>query len=30
VHALRDNSELRSTQELEPEGNLVLKLEFDL
>jgi hypothetical protein len=30
VRALRDDSELRTTQELEPKGDLVLKLEFDL
>ena len=30
VNALRSDSELRSTQELEPTGDLVLKLEFDL
>jgi hypothetical protein len=29
VNALRSDSELRSTQELEPTGDLVLKLEFD-
>jgi hypothetical protein len=30
VNALRSDSELRSTQELERTGDLVLKLEFDL